>query len=278
MRFGHRQSDGFDGVMRLACCLDGYRDQVGVEVRQDGTGVHGTVHGGADVDKVSRQVQRVLSLDHDGTQFAAAGRRDPVIGRLQVAAPGLRPSLFYSPYEAAAWSIISARRSVVQMATVRDALCAAYGATFDLAGEQVAAFPTPEQLLAVTEFPGLNEQKITRLHAVARVALAGQLDVQRLRAMDPADAIVDVTSIPGIGPFYGSLIVIRAVGFADVEPQDEPRSIALIEQLYGLSGPPSLDEVRTMAEAWRPFRTWATVLIRAAGPTVLAEERLRRPG
>jgi hypothetical protein len=39
----------FDGVMRLAFCLDGYRRQVGVEVRQD---PGGTVHCGvlADTD------------------------------------------------------------------------------------------------------------------------------------------------------------------------------------------------------------------------------------
>ena len=52
------QEPTFDGVMRLAFCLDGYRDQVGVELRQDGqeglargdsasgeAAVHAVVHG-----------------------------------------------------------------------------------------------------------------------------------------------------------------------------------------------------------------------------------------
>ena len=43
--FGGRSSDRWDGVMRMAFCLDGYRTQVGVEVRQDDAGVHGVVHG-----------------------------------------------------------------------------------------------------------------------------------------------------------------------------------------------------------------------------------------
>jgi len=38
-------------------------------------------------------VSRVLSLDHDGAVFDEIGRRDPVIGRLQDLAPGLRHDL-----------------------------------------------------------------------------------------------------------------------------------------------------------------------------------------
>jgi DNA-3-methyladenine glycosylase II len=102
--FGQRIEPTWEGVMRLAFCVDGYRDQVGVEIRQDDLGVHCILHGEADAAVVKRQVARVLSLDFDGEAFLDVGRRDPIIGRLQAAAPGLRPPLFYSPYEAAAWS------------------------------------------------------------------------------------------------------------------------------------------------------------------------------
>src|SRR5664279_4111446 len=111
--FGGRSADRYDGVMRLAFCLDGYQSQVGVELRQDESGVHGTVQGAtpAELAAVENQVARVLSLDHDAAGFADVGRHDEVIGRLQEVAPGLLPPLFYSPYEAAVWSVLSARRS-----------------------------------------------------------------------------------------------------------------------------------------------------------------------
>jgi hypothetical protein len=86
----------FDGVMRLAFCLDGYHDQVGVELRQDERVVYAVVHGPGELDAIQRQVARVLSLDHDSRGFAEVGQRDLVIGRLQRAAVGLRPPLFYS--------------------------------------------------------------------------------------------------------------------------------------------------------------------------------------
>jgi DNA-3-methyladenine glycosylase II len=273
--FGQRAETGWDGVMRLACCLDDYAAQVGVELRQDaGSGVvRGVVGGPGDVDleQVSMQVARVLSLDHDGAEFVRIGQRDPVIGRLQQVAPGLRPPLFYSPYEAAAWSVLSARRPGRQMMAVRDRLSLAHGAVFDLAGERLAAFPLPEALLAVGEFPGIPADKLARLHGVAEAAVAGKLTAGRLHGLGPEAAAADLQQIKGIGPFYSSLIVIRATGFADVLPVAEPRALELTARLYGLPGPLDAARFAEIAEAWRPLRTWAAVLIRAAGPRLLGE-------
>src|SRR6201999_4121840 len=135
-------------------CADGYQDGAGVAVRQPAPGeVTVEVHGAADPDVVTAQVARILSLDHDGEQFLDVGRRDAVIGRLQAVAPGLRPPQFHSPYEAAAWAVLSARRPAQQMARVRDELSAAYGTAFELAGQTWHAFPTPAALLGVTGFP-----------------------------------------------------------------------------------------------------------------------------
>lgn len=78
-------------------------------------------------------------------------------------------------------------------------------------------------------------------------------------------------SIVGIGPFYASLIVIRALGFTDVPVVDEPKAMALMGELYGLPGPATATQASELSEVWRPYRAWATVLIRAAGPRVLAE-------
>ena len=274
--FGQRDAQtAFDGIMRLAFCLDGYRTQVGVELRQDDDGVHGVVSGiesgSDDAASVQAQVERVLSLDQDATGFVAVGQRDPVIARLQRAAPGLRPPLFYSPYEAAAWSVLSARRPARQMADVRTALSEQHGATFQLAGERLAAFPTPEQLLDVASFPGLTPEKMERLHGVARAALLGRLDVARFVALGPDAAQRDVQAIKGIGPFYSQLVVVRAVGFTDVLTT-EPTAMEVAGRLYNVGATPSAEQFAALAQPWRPFRTWATVLIRAAGPRLLDGE------
>jgi DNA-3-methyladenine glycosylase II len=277
--FGQRGGAAFDGVMRLAFCLDGYQHQAGVEVRQDAAGVHGRVYGpgAADTGAVARQVARVLSLDHDGTEFIRAGARDPVIGALQSVAPGLRPPLFYSPYEAAAWAVLSARRPAKLMMGVRGRLSHAHGVVFELAGQRHAALPVPERLLAVGSFPGIAPGRMGRLHGVARAALDGLLDAGRLKELGPEGATAQVRAINGIGPFYSALIVIRGTGFADVLPVQEPRLLSLVARLYRLPGPPAQEQLDALAEAWRPLRTWAAVLIRAASQRLFDAEPGRFP-
>lgn len=262
--FGQRLETAWGGVLRLAFCADGYRAHAGVEVRQDEGGVHCAVVGDAADDAVRRQVARVLSLDRDGAAFARIGDRDPVMARLLAAAPGLRPPLFHSPYEAAAWAVLSVRRVPKQMAEVRRRLSEAHGATFELADERVAAFPAPDRLLLVDAFPGIAADRLKRLHGVARAALDGMLDVARIHALGPDAAMADLQRIDGIGPFYAALIVVRASGFADVLPPNEPKLLALTGEVYGLGAPATLAQLSQIADAWRPYRTWAAVLLRAA--------------
>lgn len=275
--FGQREAanDGGDGVLRLAFCLDGGFDrQVGVEVRQSGAAgaaeVLAAVHGDGELDAVRVQVARLLSLDHDARGFELVGRRDPVLRRLQLAAPGLRPPLFHSPYEAAAWCVLSARRQAAQMTRVRAALSDTAGRRFRLAGTGVAAFPTPRSLLRVGAFPGIDTSRLDRLHGVARAAADGLLEASRLAALGPDAALADVQRIPGIGPVTAALIVIRAVGFTDVAPIEEPRAQALVGQLYGLGRPATPDEFTSIARVWSPWRTWASVYVRAVGPRLHA--------
>ena len=206
----------------------------------------------------------MLSLDADGRGFADVGRRDPVIGQLLRAAPGLLPPLFYSPYEAAVWSVLSARRAARQMADVRAKLSAGHGRVFELAGRSVPALPTPAQLLRVSSFPGVSPDKIARMHGVARAAERGVLDAERLRNLGPDIALQELQHLRGIGPFYASLITIRAVGFTDVLPRDEPIVRELVTRLYRLPTLCSPERFEEIAEPWRPYRTWASVLVRAA--------------
>jgi DNA-3-methyladenine glycosylase II len=263
--FGQRDAQHFDGVMRLAFVLDDLRTPVGVAVRQSGDSVEVEYDGTDDGEAVRRQVSRVLSLDHDGRQFEAVGQRDPVVASLLAVAPGLRPPLFHSPYEAAVWSVLSTRRPARQMAQVRRRLSEAHGAIFTVAGQDVAALPTPQALVDVASFPEIPDDRMARIRGVAEAALAGQLDVDRLLSLGPEAATADLQSISGIGPFYASLVVIRATGFTDVLPIDEPRLRGLVTTLYQLDTPCTPDRLAAIAEPWRPFRTWASVLIRAAG-------------
>jgi DNA-3-methyladenine glycosylase II len=261
----------YQGLMRLAFPLDGGSGYAGAVLREAEPGapigVELELRGATDPAVALAQIARILSLDHDGEAFLEVGERDPVLGALQRAHPGQRPVLFHSPYEGAAWSIISARRPATQAARVRTAVSEQLGATFELAGERVQAFPQPERLLGLgDDTPGLNPESVERLRGVARAAAAGKLEVGHLHAIGPERSYEEVQQIKGIGPFYAGLVVLRASGFADAMLEvAEAKGLRHIARFYGLESPPTIDRFAEMAEPWRPFRTWAIVLIRLAG-------------
>ena len=255
-----------DPVMRLAFVTDDLRHQAGAVIRQEpGGGLVADVSGTDDVAATARQLRRILSVDRPADGWIAAGHRDPVLGRLQAEHPGLRPVLFHSPYEAAAWAMMSQRRHRSQAAALRRRLSEALGQPFELDGQIEHAFPLPDRLLGLETFPGLEPQRIERLHGVAERALAGDLDPEMLASMETDQAMTALRTIPGLGPLYAGLVLLRASGVSDALTLDEPRLRGYLRHYYGLPDEPDDAAVRRIAEPWRPFRTWAAVLIRVSG-------------
>jgi DNA-3-methyladenine glycosylase II len=239
----------------------------GARVTQDPDGVvTADIDTDGDPEAAWRQVLRVLSLDRPAPGWADLGARDPVIGRLQAEHRALRPVLFHSPYEAAAWSIISARRYRGQAAAIRNRLSAELGRTFTIAGEPVHAFPLPHRLLKSESLRSVAPQRVEWLHTVARAALDGVLDPATLADMEPAAALTRLQSLPGIGPSYATLILIRSTGVRDTLTFAEPRLPGYVAHFYGTGPTPATaQQLACVAENWRPYRTWAAVLLRAAG-------------
>ncbi len=258
-----RHWQGAADLVRLAFLLDGSLAPVAVALHGDGDGLQGEVAGTDDLEAAARQVARIFSLDHDGSGYPEVGQRNPEIGPVLAALPGLRPLCFPSPYESAAWAIISQRISAKQGAGIQARLVAEHGHPVQVAGATVRCFPRPEVLLDLGSVPGLTLEKIERLRGVARAAMDGLLDADRLRALGDEAAQTALRTIPGIGPFWSALIYLRGCGVVDVFP-DEPIAVAALGTLYGLGDRPDPATVQTIAERFRPYRMWVCFLLRVA--------------
>ena len=217
--FGHRNERSFDGVMRMAFRVDhDLETAVGVEVRQRGDQLDLTVHGDADPDVVAAQVARVISCDHDGEGFAAA--RPPRPGHRRSPAGCARPS------PRAVLLALRGRRLVGHLsppsprAGHHPARAPQRGPRHRLR----AGRPDRHRPARPVEARGAHRparapgRPHPRLQAVAAAAQRGDLDVDRLVALGPEAAQQAVQELPGIGPFYSALIVVRACGFVDVLP------------------------------------------------------------
>jgi DNA-3-methyladenine glycosylase II len=261
-----RSRPAADGL-RLAFVTDDMYHHAAAHVTQDRDGVViADIETNADADAAWRQVQRILSLDAPAAGWAQVGARDEVIGGLQATHEGLRPVLFHSPYEAAAWAIISARRHRGQAALIRRRLAAELGRTFTIAGEEVSAFPLPHRLLKADALRSVAPQRVQWLHQSARAALDGALDPGMLRALDTPGALARLRQLPGIGPGYGTLILMRSTGARDALTFAEPRLAEYVGHFYQTGpGPAAPGELERVCDGWRPFRTWAAVLLRVAG-------------
>jgi DNA-3-methyladenine glycosylase II len=230
--------------IRLDFLVDDWSGPAHVVLREADDVVHGTVEADNEPRAIA-QAARILSLDHDGSGYPEVGERDPVVGELQRASGYLRPVLFHSPYEAAAWSVLSARTQHAQAVRLRDAL------------SEGGIFAAPEQLLQLRELQGLPANKVPRLHGIAQAALEGKLDREPLLAADTNDAFTQLLELPGIGPFYAGLILLRGVGTVDVAPKGEPRLERAVQERYGAP-------LEAVAGRWKPFRTWVAVLMRSS--------------
>ncbi|MEP6480244.1 MAG: hypothetical protein ABJB03_12675, partial [Rhodoglobus sp.] len=121
------------------------------------------------------------------------------------------------------------------------------------------------QLLGVRELQGLDPTRIDRLHAVADAALAGDLDPARLLALGSEEGLAQLTMLKGIGPMYGTLILLRSTGATDFVTGQEPRLASYLGHLYDLGGAATEAQIERILDGWRPFRTWSSVLARVAG-------------
>jgi DNA-3-methyladenine glycosylase II len=249
-----RATDG--DALRTVFRVERDWSRAAVEVVQQGDEARVVVTGEGDLDAAATQACRFLSLDVDARGWPDVGRRDPVIADAQERLPGLRPCGFHSPYEAAAWAVLSQRLRIVQAAHLRDTLVRRHG--------DDGAFPAPDALRTLDlDLPG---RKAEYLRAVAEAALDGRLDGAALRAVEPEEAVATVQEVKGLGPFAAELVVLRGANAPDGLPTHERRLDDEVTERYGRP-------VAEVSQRWRPFRTWAAVHLRA-----LREQRTHEIG
>jgi DNA-3-methyladenine glycosylase II len=259
---------GERGHLHLVFVPDGRERAAGACVREEDGAVVIEVVAAEEPDAARRQVERMLSLDVDAREFPAVGERDPVVGRLQARFPGLRPPGFASPFEAGVWFLLAQRVRMSHAAAVSARLRDSLGERVTVCGEERVAFPAPVVIAGLQALPGVPERKLANVRALAYAALGGALDGERLRALGGEAAAEELQRLPGVGPFTAQGIVIRGAGEPDLIATAEPRLARAVALAYGLAAPPTPEDVAARAEAWRPFRSWVTLLLRA----FLAEE------
>jgi DNA-3-methyladenine glycosylase II len=151
---------------------------------------------------------------------------------------------------------------VVQAARIKRHMAEELGEKVDVHGQHVHCFPSPQQLASMRDFKGLSARKVEQLHAIAEAALRGRLDAARLRTRPREEVLAELKRLPGIGDFSAELILVRGAGDPDHFSRHERRLHRAMADSYGLGANPSIERLAEIAEKWRPYRSWVSVLFR----------------
>ncbi len=119
---------------------------------------------------------------------------------------------------------------------------------------------------------GLSRQKCAYLRDLATHFASGELNEDGFEHLDDEEVIGRVVAVKGIGRWTAEMFLIFSLGRPDVLPVDDLGVRRAIQVAYGLPELPRAEEMRRLAEPWRPYRSVATwYLWRSLGIAIPAE-------
>jgi DNA-3-methyladenine glycosylase II len=154
-------------------------------------------------------------------------------------------------YERLAVSIINQQLSTASANAVRERV-------FDLLDSEV----TPGTVLATDDAhlreAGLSSAKIEYLQHAAEAFQERDLTRDGLSGLNDEIVINKLTDIRGVGTWTANMYLIFVLGREDVLPLGDLAIRKGIQQVYGNGRELSRDEMREIAEPWRPYRSYGT--------------------
>jgi AraC family transcriptional regulator, regulatory protein of adaptative response / DNA-3-methyladenine glycosylase II len=208
-----------------------------------------------DADEAAERCRRLLGLDADPAAVAAVLGGDALLGPLVAAAPGLRVPGAVDGAELAVRAVLGQQVSVAAARTAAGRLVASYGEPLGLPqGRVVALFPSASTLAALdpASLP-MPRARADALVGLCRALADGSLGLEP--GADRDEARRELLALPGIGPWTAGYVAMRALEDPDVFLVED---LGVRHALARLGGPSDQREARALAEAWAPWRSYAS--------------------
>jgi AraC family transcriptional regulator of adaptative response / DNA-3-methyladenine glycosylase II len=228
-----------------------------VELADDGAAVrcHLDLSDPRDLGPAVARVRRLLDLDADPVAVDDVLGQDPLLGRLVGVAPGRRAPGAVDGPELAIRAVIGQQVSVLAARSIAGRLVAAHGTPLAApSGGLTHLFPEPSRLAGAEDasLPMPVARRRT-LRALAAALADGSLSLDA--GADREAVLGRLRELPGIGPWTAGYVALRALGDPDVLLADD-LGVRRAARALGLPDDPAA--LRARAEAWRPWRSYAT--------------------
>lgn len=202
---------------------------------------------------VSR-LRRLLDLDTDPVAVADVLRTDPALAGSVARNPGVRVPGSVEETETLVRAVLGQQVSVAAARTAGERLAAELGDPLPHPDGGVRTLFPSAAALAEGAAKVLTGPR-SRIDAVRRVAEAIEDGTLRIHPGRDADRLrADLRAVPGIGPWTADYVAMRVLGAPDVL-LDGDLALRRGAVALGLPGTPSA--LRTRAERWSPWRSYA---------------------
>ena len=109
--------------------------------------------------------------------------------------------------------------------------------------------------------PAATPDLTPRLADLAARLEDGRLDLDRLRTLDDDAARAALTEVKGVGRFTADGVLMLSLRRRDVWPAADLAFRRAVERVWGLGPPASVNQVDSLGERFRPWRTLAAVYL-----------------
>ena len=240
----------------IECCAD-VADE-GVRLNLHGISIQGLF-------PLVQKVREIFDLDAPMADIAEVLGADEMLADLLSVSPGIRVPGAWDGFELTVRAILGQQVSVKAATTMAGRIAKRYGEPIsmpdtvsNLAGATKLdrLFPTPEKL-ARARFNdiGLVTSRIETIRRVARAVCEGSVVFDN--DQDAAEFRDSLTAIKGIGDWTAQYVAMRALKYPDAFPAAD---LGLLKAV-GESGPAGIKKLRSRAQAWRPWRSYAALLL-----------------
>jgi DNA-3-methyladenine glycosylase II len=191
-------------------------------------------------------------------------KADPVLARLITARPDFDPRQWMTElppmdlFGALLFQIVGQQLSVAATRRILERIEARFGGRLPSAADVLDTDP------AKFREAGLSWRKISSLRDLAERLSDGRLDPKALESLADDELITVLTEIPGIGPWTAQGALIIALDREDVVLPGDLALRKAVRTTYRLDHLPTEEEVLTIAEKWRPYRSLATAYLFSA--------------
>lgn len=214
-----------------------------------------------DVEYTKKHVEEILCLKLDLEAFYEAIREDSTLYQHCLNNIGMKPVLEPDLFEALTWAIIGQQVNLRFACQVKRGMLERFAKHRNVSRSVFYQYPGPAELAGL-DADSWRRFKCSRRKAEYIIGLAEQIqngfNLEELKSLSDEEIAVKLMQIRGIGRWTAEYVLIQGFGRWDALPGGDAGLLNGVKKVYGLNNKPTLNEIVSMAEKWRPYRGLAT--------------------